>query len=139
LISTPQFALILELDVLTTGTGYTVTPMNTPERNDQNNFAQGGFQILLGILFLLVIYGMTSFGSRIWLVLGLVPFYWIGLKAYRLYREDGRISNRVVTTLISCLFPFVFIVAIIAGIDMSRLWPIALIIAGATTILTSSR
>ena len=113
--------------------------MNTPERNDQNNFAQGGFQILLGILFLLVIYGMTSFGSRIWLVLGLVPFYWIGLKAYRLYREDGRISNRVVTTLISCLFPFVFIVAIIAGIDMSRLWPIALIIAGATTILTSSR
>lgn len=119
--------------------GYTVKPMHTPDRNDQNNAAQGGFQILLGIVFLLAIYGAASFGSRIWLVLGLVPIYWIGMKAYRLYREDGRISNRVVTTLISCLFPFVIIVAIIAGLDISRLWPIALIIAGATTILTSAR
>lgn len=113
--------------------------MHTPERNDQNNTAQGGFQILLGIVFLLAIYGAASFGSRIWLVLGLLPVYWIGLKAHRYYREDGYISNRVLTTLISCLFPFVFIVAIIAGIDMSRLWPIALIIAGATTILASTR
>lgn len=119
--------------------GYTVKPMHAPERNDQHSVAQGGFQILLGILFLIVIYGMTSFGSRIWLVLGLVPIYWIGLKAYRLYREDGRISNRVVTTLIPCLFPAVLIVAIIAGIDLSRLWPIALILAGAATILTSGR
>lgn len=94
---------------------------------------------MLGILFLLAIYGTTIFGSSIWLVMGLLPVYWIGLKAYRLYREDGYISNRVLTTLISCLFPFVFIVAIIAGIDMSRLWPIALILAGATTILMSRR
>lgn len=113
--------------------------MHTPERNEQSNTAQGGFQILLGILFLLAIYGTTIFGSSIWLVMGLLPVYWIGLKAYRLYREDGYISNRVLITLISCLFPFVFIVAIIAGIDMSRLWPIALIVAGATTILTSRR
>lgn len=113
--------------------------MHTPERNEQSNTAQGGFQILLGILFLLAIYGTTTFGSSIWLVIGLLPIYWIGLKAYRLYREDGYISNRVLTALISCLFPFVIIVAIIVGIDMSRLWPIALILAGAATILTSRR
>jgi hypothetical protein len=112
---------------------------NTPERNEQSNTAQGGFQILLGVLFLLVIYGTTIFGSSIWLVIGFVPVYWIGLQAYRLYREDGFISNRVLTTLLSCVFPVVFIVAIIAGIDMSRLWPIALILAGAATILTSHR
>lgn len=111
----------------------------TPERNEQSNTVQGGFQILLGILLLLAIYGTTIFGGSIWLVMGLLPVYWIGLKAYRLYREDGYISNRVLTPLISCLFPFVFIVAIIAGIDMSRLWPIALILAGAITILSSRR
>jgi len=105
----------------------------------QSNAAQGGFQILLGILFLLAIYGTINFGNSIWLVMGLLPVYWIGLKAYRLYREDGYISNRVLTTLIACLFPFVFLVAIIAGIDMSRLWPVTLILAGATTILSSRR
>jgi hypothetical protein len=119
--------------------GYTVKPMHTPESNDQNKAAQGGFQILLGIFFLFGIYGAASFGSSIWLVMGLLPVYWMGLKAYRLYQEDGRISNRVLNTLIPCLFPAVLIVAIIAGIDMSRLWPLALILAGATTILANAR
>lgn len=113
--------------------------MHTPERNEQSNYAQGGFQILMGILFLLAIYGTSIFGGSIWLVMGLLPVYWVGLKAYRLYREDGFISNRVLATLISCLFPFVIIVAIIAGIDISRLWPIALILVGTATILTSRR
>jgi hypothetical protein len=139
LISIPLYALILAGDVLTTGVEYAMKTMHTPERNEQRNMAQGGFQILLGVLFLLVIYGTTIFGSSIWLVMGLLPLYWIGLKAYRVYQEDGSISNRVLTTLLPCLFPFVFIVAIIAGIDMSRLWPIVLILAGVTTILTSRR
>ena len=139
LISIPQYALILDLDVLTTGMEHTMKTMHTPERNEQGNMAQGGFQILMGILFLLAIYGTTVFGGSIWLVMGLLPIYWVGLKAYKVYREDGYVSNRVLTTLIPCLFPFVIIIAIIVGIDMSRLWPIALILAGATTILTSRR
>ncbi len=113
--------------------------IHTPERNKQSNTAQGGFQILLGIVFLLAMSGVSIFGSSIWLVMGLLPVYWIVVSAYRLYREDGYLSNRVLTTLISCLFPFVFIVAIIAGINMGRIWPIALILAGATTILSSRR
>jgi hypothetical protein len=113
--------------------------IHTPERNEPSTTAQGGFQILLGILFLLAIYGAGNFGGSIWLVMGLLPVYWIGLKAYRLYRVDGYISNRVLATMTACLFPFVFIVAIIAGLDMSRLWPFALILAGATTILSNRR
>lgn len=113
--------------------------IHTPARNEHSYIAQGGFQIVLGLLFLLAIFGAAHFGSSIWLVMGLVPVYWIGLKGYRLYREDGYLSNRVLTTLISCLFPFIVIVVIIAGIDMSRLWPIALILAGVATILTSRR
>ncbi len=113
--------------------------IHTPERNTQSNSAQGGFQILLGILLLLAMSGVSIFGGSIWLVMGLLPVYWIVMRAYRLYQEDGYLSNRVLATMISCLFPFVIIVAIIAGIDISRLWPIALILAGATTILTSRR
>jgi hypothetical protein len=112
---------------------------DTPEKDKPSELAQGGFQIVLGLLFLLAIYGTATFGSSIWLVIGLVPLYWIGLKAYRFYREDGYLSNRVLTTLLSCVFPFVIIVAIIVGIDMSRLWPLALILAGVATILTSRR
>ena len=110
-----------------------------PERIEQSKAAQGGFQIFLGILFLIAIYGASTFGSSIWLIVGLLPFYWIALKAYRRYQEDGYLSNRVLTTLLSCLFPFIFIIAIIAGFDMSRLWPIAVILAGATTILVNRR
>ncbi len=113
--------------------------IDTPERNEQSNAAQGGFQILLGIVFLIAIYGASIFGSSVWMLIGLLPVYWIALKAYRLYQEDGYVSNRVLTTLISGLFPFVFIAALIAGINVGRLWPIALIAIGATTILSSRR
>ena len=111
--------------------------IHTPEKNEQSKFAQGGFQILLGIIFLLGMYGVSIFGSSIWLVMGLLPLYWIAVKAYRLYQQDGYVSKRVLSTLMSCLFPFILIVAIIVGFDMSRLWPVALILLGATTILTS--
>ena len=113
--------------------------MHTPETNEHSDVAQGGFQIFLGILFLIAIYGASTFGSSIWLIIGLLPIYWIGLKAYNLYKEDGYLSNRVLTGLVSCLFPFIFIIAIIVGFDMSRLWPIAVILAGATTILINRR
>lgn len=92
-----------------------------PEPIEQSKAAQGGFQIFLGIVFLIAIYGASVFGSSIWLIIGLVPVYWISLKTYKFYKEDGYVSNRVLTTMLSCLFPLIFIVAIIAGFDMSRL------------------
>jgi hypothetical protein len=113
--------------------------IHTPERNNQSNSAQGGFQILLGIVFLLAMSGVSIFGRSIWLVMGLLPVYWIVVSAYRLYREDGYLSNRVLAMMICSLFPFVFIAAAIVGINMGRIWPIALIAVGATTILSSRR
>ncbi len=110
-----------------------------PESNKQSNSAQGGFQMLLGIVFLLAISGASIFGRSIWLVMGLLPVYWIVVRAYHLYREDGYVSNRVLATLMCSLFPFVFIAATIVGINMERLWPIALIAIGATTILSDRR
>lgn len=113
--------------------------IHTPERKDDRRLAEGGFQIFLGILFFVVIFGTSIVGSRIWLVVGLAPIYWTGLNAFRLYQEDSHLSNRVLTPLVYCLITMGFLVAIIAGFDMSRLWPIALILAGAATILISRR
>jgi hypothetical protein len=113
--------------------------IHTPEKNKQSHYVQGGFQILLGIVFLLAMSGVSIFGRSIWLLMGLLPVYWMVVSAYRYYREDGNLSNRVLATLICSLFPFVFIAAAIAGIDMGRIWPIALIAIGATTILSSRR
>lgn len=114
-------------------------PTHTPESNTQSNSAQGGFQILLGIVFLLAMFGASIFGRSIWLMMGLLPVYWIVVSAYRLYREDGYLSNRVLAVMSCSLFPFVFIAAAMVGIDMGRLWPIALIAIGTTTILSSRR
>lgn len=112
-------------------------PTHTPESNKESNSAQGGFQILLGIVFLLAMSGVSIFGRSIWLVMGLLPVYWIAVSAYKHYREDGYLSNRVLATMICSLFPFVFITAAIVGIDMGRIWPIALIAIGAATILSN--
>lgn len=114
-------------------------PIHTPESNKPSNSAQGGFQILLGILFLLAMSGVSIFGRSIWFVMGLVPVYWIVVSAYRLYQEDGYLSNRVFATMSCSLFPFIFMVAAIVGMDMGRLWPIALIAIGVSTILFSRR
>lgn len=113
--------------------------IHTPEKHKQSNSAQGGFQILMGIVFLLVMSGVSIFGGSIWFVMGLLPVYWIVVRAYRLFQEDGSFSNRVLITMISSLFPFVFIVALIVGINPGRTWPVALIAIGATTILASRR
>ena len=43
---------------------------HTPERNKRSDSAQGGFQILLGIVFLLVMSGVSIFGGSIWFVMG---------------------------------------------------------------------
>lgn len=113
--------------------------IHTPESDKQNNSAHGGFQILLGIVFLLAMSGVSIFGRSIWFMMGLLPVYWIVRSVYRLYREDGCFSNRVLAMMICSLFPFVFVGAAIVGIDMGRIWPIALIAVGATTILSSRR
>jgi hypothetical protein len=113
--------------------------IHAPEKNKQSNSAQGGFQILLGIVFLFAMSGVSIWGRSIWFVMGLLPVYWMVVSAYRLYREDGYLSNRVIATLSCALFPFVFIVAAVVGIDMGRLWPIALIAIGATTVLSNHR
>jgi hypothetical protein len=116
--------------------------MNTThnlEKIEQSKTAHGRFQILLGIAFLIVISGAAIFGSSIWIVLGLLPFYGISLKAYLHYREDGYLSKRVLNTLIYCVFTLVVIMAIIFGFDMSRLWPISVIAIGLATILVNRR
>lgn len=113
--------------------------IHTPERNKQNNAAQGGFQILLGIVFLLAVSGVSIMGRSVWFVMGLLPIYWIAVCAYRLYREDGYLSNRVLATMMCSLIPLIFVAAAIAGIDVGRIWPVALIAVGVTTILLSRR
>lgn len=114
-------------------------PTHTPESNTQSNSAEGGFQILLGIVFLLAVSGVSIFGRSMWLVMGLLPVYWIVVSAHKLYREDGHLSNRVLAMLVCSLFPFVFIAATIVGINMGQLWPLALIAMGIATILSSRR
>src|SRR5690606_4502267 len=102
---------------------------------------QGGFQILLGIVFLLAMSDVTIFGRSIWLVMGLIPIYWIVVRAYRLYREDGYLSNRVLAMMTCSLFPLAFMTATIVGvdIDMARIWPIAVIATGVAMVLSSRR
>ena len=113
--------------------------IDTTESKKRNILTQGGFQIFFCIILILALFGSFVVGRNIWFVMGFIPIYWIVERAYRFYEEDGDLSNRVLNTLLSCVFPSIIIVAIIVGFDMSRLWPIAAIAIGLTTFLINRR
>ena len=99
----------------------------------------GGFLVMMGLICLLGTSGISILGRSPWLLVGLLPIYWIGMNAYKQYQEDGRVTGRVVSTLLFCLLPFAFIVAIFFGINTAMIWPLGIIVVGVSFILFGSR
>jgi hypothetical protein len=96
----------------------------------------GVFLIVVGVLVILGMNGISFFGFSPWILMAFLPVVWIGSAAYRLYKVDGRLSGRVLLTLGSALLPFVFIGAIMLGVNVGSLWPVFIIIGGACFLLS---
>ena len=99
----------------------------------------GGFMLLMGGIFLLGSLDITVFGRSAWWLAALLPVYWILVVAYRIYRQDGRISRRVFAILIWGLLPFAYIVAAPLGLNVAAIWPLGLIAAGAGMLLYGNK
>ena len=95
----------------------------------------GAFLIFVGVIFLLGMSGITILGYSPWMLMALVPVYWIGVAAYRRYKEDGRLTSGVLAIAVFGLLPFAYIAAMALGFNVSGLWPLGIIAVGLSFIL----
>lgn len=95
----------------------------------------GAFMLFVGAIFLMSVSGITIGGHSPSLLLGLVAVFWIGAAAYRRYKEDGRLSRRVLSIAIFALLPISYMAAMALGYSISGLWPLGIIAVGVSLIL----
>lgn len=98
----------------------------------------GAFMVLMGAIFLMGSSGITIGGHSPWILVGLLPVYWIGVAAYRRYQEDGGVTRRVFSIAVFGLLPFAYMVATALGYSVSGLWPLGIIAVGVSFLLYGS-
>jgi len=99
----------------------------------------GAFMVLTGAIFLMGTSGITIAGHSPWMLVALLPVYWIGVTAYRCYKEDGRLTRRVFSIAVFGVLPFVYIAALALGYSISGLWPLGIIAVGVSILLFGGR
>ena len=97
----------------------------------------GAFMIFAGAIFLMGTSGITIAGHSPSMLLALLPIYWIGMSAYRRYKEDGRLTGRVISIAVFAVLPFAYMAAMALGYSISGLWPLGIIIVGVSFLLVS--
>jgi hypothetical protein len=99
----------------------------------------GAFMVLTGAIFLLGASGLTIAGHSPAMLVGLLPIYWIGVSAYRRYKEDGRLTRRVFSIAVFAVLPFAYMAAMVLGYSISGLWPLGIIVVGVSFVLFGGR
>lgn len=97
----------------------------------------GAFMVLMGAIFLLGASGITIAGHSPWMLVALLPLYWIIVTAYRCYKEEGRLTRRVFSIAVFGVLPIAYIAALALGYSVSGLWPLGIITVGVSFILYS--
>lgn len=95
----------------------------------------GAFMVLTGAIFLMGTSGITIAGRSPWMLVALLPIYWIGVTAYRRYKEDGRLTRRVFSIAVFAVLPFAYMATMVLGYTVSGLWPLGIIVVGVSFIL----
>lgn len=95
----------------------------------------GAFMVLTGAIFLMGTSGITFAGHSPWMLVALLPVYWIGVTAYRCYKEEGRLTRRVFSIAVFGVLPFAYIAALALGYSVSGLWPLGIIAVGVSFVL----
>jgi hypothetical protein len=98
----------------------------------------GAFMVLTGAIFLVGASGITIAGRSPWMLVALLPIYWIGVSAYRRYKEEGRLTRRVFSIAVFAVLPFAYMAAMALGYSVSGLWPLGIIAVGVSFLLFGS-
>jgi hypothetical protein len=95
----------------------------------------GAFMVLMGAIFLMGTSGITIAGHSPSMLIALLPIYWIGVSAYRRYKEEGRLTRRVFSIAVFGVLPFAYMAAMALGYSVSGLWPLGIIVVGVSFVL----
>jgi hypothetical protein len=95
----------------------------------------GAFIVLMGTIFLLGTSGITIAGRSPWMLVALLPIYWIGVSAYRRYKAEGRLTRRVFSIAVFAVVPIAYMAAMVLGYSVSGLWPLGIIAVGISFVL----
>jgi hypothetical protein len=98
----------------------------------------GVFMVLIGAIALMGASGITIGGRSPWMLIALVPIYWIGVSAYRHYKEEGRLTPRVFGIAVFGVLPFAYLTAMVLGYSISGLWPLGILVVGVSFLLFGS-
>ena len=99
----------------------------------------GAFMVLMGAIFLMGTSGITIAGHSPSMLIALLPIYWIGVSAYRRYKEDGRLTRHVFSIAVFAVLPFAYMAAMALGYSVSGLWPLGIIVVGVSFVLYGGR
>jgi hypothetical protein len=99
----------------------------------------GAFMVFMGAIFLMGTSGITIGGHSPSMLIALLPIYWIGVSAYRRYKEDGRLTRRVFSIAVFAVLPFAYMAAMALGYSVSGLWPLGIIVVGVSFLLLGGR
>jgi hypothetical protein len=99
----------------------------------------GTLMVLVGVLFLLSTSGFSIAGYSPTMLIALVPIYWIGVAAYRRYREEGGFTRHVLSIAIFAVLPLAVMAAMVLGYSISGLWPLGAIVVGISFVLHGSK
>ena len=113
------------------------TVVNSDQVNREHDAGKwmGACMIFAGAIFLMGTAGITIAGHSPSMLLALVPIYWIGVSAYRRYKEDGRLTRGFISIAVYAVLPFAFIAAMVLGYSISDLWPLGIIVVGVSFVL----
>jgi small-conductance mechanosensitive channel len=98
----------------------------------------GAFMVFTGAIFLMGASGITIAGRSPSMLVALLPIYWIGVSAYRRYKEEGRLTRRVFSIAVFAVLPFAYMAAMALGYSVSGLWPLGIIAVGVSFLLFGS-
>lgn len=113
----------------------TVVNSEQVKREHEAGKWMGAFMLLAGVIFLMGTSGITFAGRNPWMLVALLPAYWIGVTAYRCYKEEGRLTRRVFSIAVFGVLPFAYIAALALGYSVSGLWPLGIIAVGVSFVL----
>lgn len=99
----------------------------------------GVLMIFVGAIFLMGTSGITFAGHSPWMLMALVPVYWIAMSAYGQYKEDGRLTRRVLSIAVFAVLPLAYMITMALGSSISGLWPLGVIVVGVSFLLLGSR
>jgi hypothetical protein len=99
----------------------------------------GALMVFMGAIFLMGTSGITIAGHSPSMLIALLPIYWIGVSAYRRYKEDGRLTRRVFSIAVFAVLPFAYMAAMALGYSVSGLWPLGIVVLGVSFLLLGGR